>query len=631
MSPANFRADRSTSDTSLRRTPVKRITARLAVAGLVAGGAVVTVAGPAVAADDSVSYRAPEYQVGELTGDHKIDTDDIALALAAVGTARGDAGWAAIATADSDSNGIITARDVAALSRQYIYDDSDFELLEATVVDIQKAMTAGVLTARELTLDYLQRMVAYDRTKGLDTSSPEAQAEALESIIATNPDALAQADALDTERAATGPRSMLHGVPVIVKDNINTVGMPTTAGCACLSDNVTATDAETVERLKAMGAIVIAKANLSEFAQATTTSISKYATTQNAYRLDKASGGSSGGTGASVSANFAAFGLGTDTGGSVRVPSSFQGLVGIRPTIGLVSREGVIPLDLYRDTVGPMARSVSDAALALDGLAGSDPMDAVTAGADAAKPASYAESLDANALRGARIGYISGLVSGNSHAPGFRLVDKALADLRGAGATVIDVGAFGTVNGAGIGSLPSSRSFTHDMDDYLGTYYEPGFTFMDLADKVAASEAAGDRSSSWPVSTIRGWASTTEAQRDAAYPAFSAAQAAMRARLDALMAANDLDALVYPSTGGVVGTPASNNRISAYSGYPAISVPMGFADSSLDETSNSGTPMGLEFIAEAYSESKLIGLAYSYEQATKNRRPTTLFPDLPKG
>ncbi|MDR6199319.1 amidase [Microbacterium sp. SORGH_AS428] len=605
--------------------PVRRATL-LAGIGLATVGVLVVGAAPAYAADDSVSYLAPEYQAGELTGDGKVDADDLAILMTAVGMTSDDADWETVAAADADGDGVITVLDVAALSKAYLYDDDPFEILETDVVDIQKAMTAGVLTSEQLTAEYLSRIAAYDRVAGIDPATP---AEMLEAIVATNPNAMTEAKALDAERAATGPRSILHGIPVLVKDNINTVNMATTAGCACLADNVTSTDAETVERLKAMGAIVIAKANLSEFAQSTASSISKYGTTRNAYGLGRDPGGSSGGTGASVSANLGVFGLGTDTGGSVRVPSSFNALVGIRPTIGLVSREGVIPLDLYRDTVGPMARSVSDAALALDALAGSDPMDAVTAGADGVKPLSYAQALDPKALEGKRIGYISGLVSGNQNAVGFRLVRGAFADLEAAGATVIDVGSFGTVNGYGLGSLPGSSSFTHDMNEYLNAYYRPGYTFADLAQRVTdAATSGGPTLSTWSAATVRGWASTSDATRDAAYPNFSRTQQAMRDRVDQLMAQYDLDAVIYPSTGGTVGSPASNNRISAFSGYPAVSVPMGFADSTLDETSYSGFPMGLEFLAEPYSESKLIGFAYAYEQQTQHRRPTTLFPDL---
>lgn len=590
--------------------------------GAVLGSGLIGAAPAAVADDGSVSYLAPAYQRGELTGDGKIDIDEIAILMAALGVTDTDPDWNLIAPADLDADGVITLVDVSMVSQQFIYDDGEFELVDADLVDIQAAMTAGTLTSAELTAEYLARIAGYDRSTDVDPRTP---AEMLESIISTNPDAMAQATALDSERAATGPRGMLHGVPIIVKDNINTIGMATTTGCMCLSDNYTTTDAETVERLRAAGAVVIAKANLSEFANSTTSSISAYGTVRNAYALASSPGGSSGGTGAAISGNLAAFGLGTDTGGSVRVPSSFNGLVGLRPTMGLVSREGVIPLDLYRDTVGPMARSVSDVALALDAMAGSDPLDGTTVAADGAKPISYTASLDAGALSGMRIGYVSGFMSttdttGSSLLPGLR------ADLAAAGATVVDVGGFGTVNGYSVGNLAGSSSFTHDMDEYLDTYYEPGYTFMDLANKVAASEAAYAAGtvprddSSWPSSTIRGWASTTEAERNAAFPTFTSNQTGVRNRINSIMATNDLDAIIYPSTSGATANAGSSNRISAFSGYPAISVPMG--------SSTTGLPMGIEFLAEPYSEAKLLSFAYAYEQVSQNRTPTTLFPRL---
>ncbi len=590
--------------------------------GAVLGSGLIGAAPAAVADDGSVSYLAPAYQRGELTGDGKIDIDEIAILMAALGVTDTDPDWNLIAPADLDADGVITLVDVSMVSQQFIYDDGEFELVDADLVDIQAAMTAGTLTSAELTAEYLARIAGYDRSTDVDPRTP---AEMLESIISTNPDAMAQATALDAERAATGPRGMLHGVPIIVKDNINTIGMATTTGCMCLGDNYTSTDAESVERLRAAGAVVIAKANLSEFANSTVSSISAYGTVRNAYAFETSPGGSSGGTGAAISGNLAAFGLGTDTGGSVRVPSSFNGLVGLRPTMGLVSREGVIPLDLYRDTVGPMARSVSDVALALDAMAGTDPLDTTTVAADGAKPVSYAASLDMGALSGKRIGYVSGFMStadttGSSLLPGLR------ADLAAAGATVVDVGGFGTVNGYSVGNLAGSSSFTHDMDEYLDTYYQPGYTFMDLANKVAASEAAyaagtvARDDSSWPSATIRGWASTTEAQRAAAYPTFASNQVGVRNRIDSIMTANNLDAIIYPSTSGVTASAGSSNRISAYSGYPAVSVPMG--------SNAAGLPMGIEFLAQPYSEAKLLSFAYAYEQVSQNRTPTTLFPRL---
>jgi len=598
-------------------TAVTAVTAAALVFGTVA---------PAHADTDSVSYLAPAYQRGELTGDTKVDHDDLAVLMAAVGRKVDDSEWDAVAPADADQDGVITVADVAALSKQFVYDDDPFELQETDVVAIQKAMTAGVLTSQELTAQYLRRIAAYDRTTGLDPLEPD---EALESIIATNPTAMAEAAALDAERAATGPRSILHGIPVIAKDNINLAGLATTAGCACLADNVTSTDAQAIENLKAMGAIVIAKANLSEFAMSTVVSNSSYGNTKNAYGFGLPPGGSSGGTGASVSANLGAVGLGTDTGGSVRVPSSYNNLVGIRPTVGLVSREGVLPLDEYRDTIGPMTRTVSDAALTLDALAGAAPGEHAIDPELFRKPVSYATSLDPHALQGVRVGYLVDRGPTDAQTGDFQLVAAARADLEAAGATVVDIASLDPVGGGRMEDIHGSRTFTHGVDVYLDTFYKPGYTFADLAQKVTDAEKAGHPLSSWPAEVVRGFASTTQEQREAAYGPFRAGQKAVQDRIDELMQQNDLDALIYPSTGAPNLLSGFNNLISAASGYPAISVPMGATDVDLPEGTIPGIHRGLEFLGAPYAEDRLIGFAYAYEQQTHHREATSLFPDLP--
>ena len=608
--------------TTVRGIPVRRTSIAAAVAACTAAVLVFGTVGPAHADTDSVSYLAPEYQRGELTGDAKVDHDDLAVLMAAVGRTADDAGWDAVAPADADEDGVITVADVAALSKRFVYDDDPFELQETDVVAIQKAMTAGVLTSQELTAQYLRRIAVYDRATGLDPLDPNA---ALASVIATNPTVMAEAAALDAERAATGPRSILHGIPVIAKDNINLASLATTAGCACLADNVTSTDAHAIERLKAMGAIIIAKANLSEFAQFTTVSDSAYGETRNAFGLGMPPGGSSGGTGASVSANLGAVGLGTDTGGSIRVPASSNGLVGLRPTTGLVTREGVVPLDEYRDTIGPMTRTVSDAALTLDALAGSDPADPMTAPADAHTPVSYAQALDPAALQGRRIGYLSGFGWDADRPEMLSLVTRARADLEAAGATVLDIGEYGIE----LDGVHGSRSFAHDMDMYLDTFYKPGYTFLDLAQKILDAEKAGTPLSSFSGETVRKWASTTMAEREKATAEFFVLQRSMQDRVDQLMAENDLDAIVYPSTSASPGTAGANNIISAFTGYPAITVPMGFAPLPEEASSYPGFPEGLEFLAEPFADEKLLGFAYAFEQKTHHRQAPPLFPALP--
>lgn len=258
-------------------------------------------------------------------------------------------------------NAVLTANDVSILKdRIYTY-IKPFVLEEATIMDMQNAMAQGKLTSKELVQHYLDRITKYDD-----------QGVSINAVLNLNPDALKIAEQLDEERTAQGPRGPLHGIPILVKDNFDTKDMPTTAGCICLKDSIPAHDAEQVKKLKAAGAIILGKTNLHEFAFGITTSSSLGGQTLNPYALDHYPGGSSGGTGAAIAANFAAAGMGTDTGGSIRIPSSFNSLVGIRPTIGLSSREGIIPLALTQDVGGPMARTVSDAAIMLDATVGYD-------------------------------------------------------------------------------------------------------------------------------------------------------------------------------------------------------------------------------------------------------------------
>lgn len=584
----------------------------------------------AVAADYSIGYGAPGYTEGDLTGDGKIDTDDIAMITAAVGTTSADSGWSEVAAADANADGEIDITDVAGLSQKMIYSDGEFSLIDASVIDIQKAMTAGKLTSVELVQSYLDRIDAYDK---IAVSAPSI-ANTLSSIIATNDEALTQAAALDEERAESGPRSLMHGIPVIVKDNYNTVDMPTTAGCKCLKDNQTSTDAEMVEKLKEAGAVIIAKANLSEFAIQNTSSISGLGgTTRNVYRLDRSAGGSSGGTAAAISANFGTIGLGTDTGGSIRIPAAWANLVGVRPTIGLASRDGIIPLALSQDTGGPMTRSVSDAAIALDYLVGYDPEDQVTAASDGNIPDTYTSYLDANGLQGARIGFISEInglstINGNSAAPGYRLVAEAKADLGNAGATVVDV-----TLPAYSGSSGSTNEFKHDLNLYLAKFVGSDVTLQTLIDLGAADSEY----LSTAQTTLISRNNVTQATYDNFMTTHMANRAALQELLNGLLDDDDeepLDAFVYLSASGVTisgtsGTVGTINRLSAFSGYPAISVPAGFASSPPDSTSGSGIPMGIEFLAKPYEEGKLLKFAYAYEQEAQNRVPSTLFPALP--
>jgi Asp-tRNA(Asn)/Glu-tRNA(Gln) amidotransferase A subunit family amidase len=497
----------------------------------------------------------------------------------------------------------------------------EFEVVEATVADIHRAMLAGELTARELVEAYLARIQAYD------DRGPRINA-----ILVTNPRAGARADSLDAYLARTGSLAgPLHGVPVIVKDNYDTHDLPTTAGSAVLEGSVPPDDAFQVRRLRAAGAIVLAKSAMAEFA------FSPYETvgsawdgyTFNPYALNRVTAGSSGGTAAAVASSFGAVGLGTDTGNSIRGPSSHAALVGIRSTMGLTSRDGIVPLYLDRDIGGPMARTVEDAARVFDVLAGTDPADPVTGPADARRPGSYLDYLDAEALRGARIGILVELVDDSTADP--RVLERfrrAVTDLRTAGAEVVDVSvpAIDTVSGS-----RWCRRFAWDIRSYLRSLDDPPVANLD---EIVESE--------------RYHASIAERLRyfqrfqapheeDEACRESDRNTEVLRAAVRAAMEAARVEALVYPSwlnpprLVGDLESPHGNNspHVSPPTGFPAVSVPMGWIREA--GLPGPGLPVGLQILGDAWSEPTLIGLAYAYEQATGHRRPPPTTPPLEGG
>lgn len=554
------------------------------------------------------SFAAPGYAGGDLNADGNTDKTDLGILTAQLGVDRENETWPQFVATDvaGNGNGLIDVADVAALSRRIVYSTAPFELMEASVLDMQKALNASVLTSVSLTQMYLDRIEAYDPT--------------LNSLITVNPDALALAAASDAERVATGSRGLLDGIPVIVKDNFNTAGMPTTAGCTCLRDNVTATDSTLVAKLRSAGAIILAKANLSEFAIDTTTRSSLGGQTHNPFLLSETPGGSSGGTGASISANLGAFGLGTDTGGSIRIPSSYTALVGIRPTLGLTSRSGIVPLALSQDTGGPMARTVTDAALALDAIAGDDVHDPATEFSLGHIPDSYAESLDPAALNGARIGL---LAEARSSDPAVRrLMAAAIVSLESAGATVVDISLadFDTLVGF---RGAATNEFAVELNDYLATEVsDPRVPYRTLQQIVAAK----DHGEGLGLTSL----SEVSAEDSAAGMVVHAAdQQSVRDALTAAMHRSNVTALIYPSTASTGSGPAGrNNRLSAFSGFPAISVPMGFATEADGSTARAGTPANIEFLGAAWTEPLLIGYGYAYEQVAEARHAPELFPGL---
>lgn len=599
-------------------------TALIALVGTAVAAAPALTAAAAPAVDASpAAMLAPYYTQLDLTGDDQVTEADLTLLSEHLGATATDADWASVSAADTDGDGTITVADLAATSQRMIYDDGPFELVEASTIDMQAAMNAGVTTSVAITQEYLDRIAAYDRTT-VDTA---AGGRPLNSIITTNADALAAAEAADTERAEHGMTSMLLGVPVAVKDNYDTVDMPTTGGCGCWDGNQTDTDATMVAGMRDAGAVILAKASLDEFAYGF---VSEFSAGQPAgssllvaspYVTSQSAGGSSGGTGAAIAANLAGIGYGTDTGGSIRIPSTYNQLVGIRPTVGLTSRDGIIPLALSQDTGGPIARSVTDAAVALDAVTGVDAADPATSAQVGKVPTSYTSSLDPEALDGARIGYVTTMVGTNATTK--RLWDESVARLEAAGATVVPIEpttAFNRVLSEGSGS---TNEFKHDLAEYVAKHLDSDVTARSLQEIVASNEFVPSRRSTYV---------SRDAVTDAQYEAWAGANGSHTTQLAAgkqlvtqMLDDQDLDALVYPS-GTPYGTQSTNMRLSPNTGMPAVTVPMGQATAADGTVTGGG--VNLEFLGRSFDEGTVIGLGYAFEQVTGARTTPALYGPL---
>jgi amidase len=494
-----------------------------------------------------------------------------------------------------------------------------FPIEEATAAALQDAMTSGRYTARQIAELYLRRIEEIDRN-----------GPTLRSVIEINPDALAIADALDAERKAKGPRGPLHGIPILIKENIGTADrMMTTAGSLALEGSRPAKDAFIVGRLRAAGAVILGKTNLSEWANFRSThSTSGWSgrggLVKNPYALDRNPCGSSSGTGAAIAANLAAIGVGTETDGSIVCPSGANGLVGIKPTIGLVSRSGIIPISHSQDTAGPMARTVTDAALLLGAMTGVDAGDAAMTAHTARAGIDYTKSLDPNALKGARIGVARKQYFGYSDAAD-RLVNQAIADMKAQGAEIVDPADIPTaakLDGCEMEVL--LYEFKADLNKYLAAL-GPSAPAHSLEELIAFNER--ERAREMP---YFGQELFMSAQKKGPLttPAYVTALAKCRALartqgIDLVMKQHRLDAIVAPT-----GSPAwttdlvngdhftgASSTPAAVAGYASVTVPAGAAFD---------LPVGISFIGGAWSESKLIALAYAYEQATKHRKPPRL-------
>ncbi len=491
------------------------------------------------------------------------------------------------------------------------------ELMELTIADAQKAMLAGTLTARQLVEAYLARIDAYDK-----------RGPSVNSLIMLNPRALERADSLDAALARTGRLTgPLHGIPFIVKDNFDTHDMPTTGGSASLEGSIPADDAYQVKAIRDAGAIVLAKSNMAEFAFTAMETVGSMLPgwTFNPYQLNRVTAGSSGGTAAAVAANFGLGGLGSDTGNSIRGPSSHLSLVGIRSTMGLTSRDGVMPLFADRDVAGPMMRTVEDAARVLDVIAHTDPADPVTAEADRRRPPSYLASLVAD-VHGMRLGIPRWMVyTETADSEVVARFDAAVADLRRLGATVVDDVPIPEYDS--LGRHLSCPRFRYDIDRYLATLPDPpvhSLQEIEAGGKVHVTVMPRVKS----FLEFEGTPETNERCIDA-----HRSEELLRGAVRRAMVKADVVALIYPTWNnpprlvGDLSTPHGNNSpiLSPPTGFPAMTVPMGFVR---DET----LPVGLQLFGDAWSEPTLIRIAYAYEQATHHRKPPPTTPPLtPRG
>ncbi len=509
----------------------------------------------------------------------------------------------------------------------------EFQLEEASIADINKAFDAGALTAEKLVQLYLERIAAYE------DGEPK-----LNSITTINPKALEVAIELDKERKLKGSRSPLHGIPVLLKDNIDTVDLPTTNGSVILKDTIPPNDAYITKALRDAGAIILGKASMGEFAAGSYNTIDGQ--TLNPYNFNRQTGGSSSGSGAAIAANFAVVAFGTDTSTSVRGPSAFNGIVGLRPTTGLISRDGIAPKALTFDTAGPMARTVADVAITLNTVAGVDPNDPRTLASEGKVSKDYTRFLKKGSLQGARIGIARDFFGGDPEID--KLAEMAIIKMKELGAEVIDPINFDpqfisdfVVNGGQNIRQPIDYEVKEDFEAYLATLSSDVPKTLDEFIRIYETEVIN--SPIPPASSLLSFLKRTATNFGKDSPVYlnvkdNLLPQATKTVFD-IFDKYTLDALVYPyqtnfaspiknpiySVDDPTIVPSDRPNPATVAGYnsvgfPDITVPMGFG--------STGLPMTISFLGRPYSEGKLIGFAYDYEQATKLRRPSPLLPPL---
>ena len=492
-----------------------------------------------------------------------------------------------------------------------------FDVVEATIDDVQAAIRSRQITCRRLVERYLERIKAYDKA-----------GPALNAVQTVNPHAVQEAERLDAVFTAGGPVGPLHCVPVLVKDQIDTSDMPTTHGFVGFKDFVPAADATIVTRLKRAGALILGKATMGEFASGYISSAS--GPIRNAYDPRRSASGSSGGTGSGIAANFATIGIGEDTGGSIRGPAAVNNIVGLRPTLPLVSRHGMSPARPSTDTLGPITRTVRDTAIVLDVIAGYDPLDPITAAAVGQMPASYADALVRDGLRGARIGIIRQPMHATAD-PGsvdYRKVravfDRAVGELRTLGTEVVDPITIPDL----IDRL--NKAFDDNVfetEAALNTYLaeQRNAPFRTLREILLSGRMVPSRARTLISAVGR-------STNDTGYLQVLRVQQETRQLVLALMADHKLDAFMYATFDHQPGVIAddvmtrpvvddfagigNNRRLSPVIGFPAVAVPAGFT--------TDGIPVGIEFMARPFTEPTLLKIAFSYEQGTRHRKPPAL-------
>lgn len=496
-------------------------------------------------------------------------------------------------------------------------------VVDLSITDALALLESGATTSVALTQQYLDRIAAYD--------DPYGDQPGLAAVIRTNPDALATAAELDAERAEGTLRGPLHGIPILVKDNYATFDMPTTAGSVSLGTYQTKLDSTAVQRLRDAGAIILAKTNMAEFAwHGTYTLSSERGRTRNPYNQANSASGSSGGTGAAVAASFAPAGLGTDSCGSIVGPSAHQSLVGYRPTMGLTSVTGIVPLSLRQDVSGPMTTTVTDAALLMEVLAGYDPTDPQTVIADEQDSTSYVEGLSDTALEGKRIGYVKWDYEEDPARPGLAettaLIDQAVEDLAAQGAEIVEVPDFtrefvsGTLKSGGWIDMRS------DIDNFFATteatWPEGLAALAEPVDALTFSDVIADGKSSLTQGDIDYFLGNADIPNPA-WDAAGAEQQAGKLAMDQYFVDHDLDALAMP-TSATSATPdwagTTFCDVGANTGIPTVSLPAGFT--------STGAAVGLELAAPRSQDATLLAMSYDYEQATLHRVAPASTPEL---